>query len=155
SIVGSTDPIYARLFLCVLGSGTCVIVYLLARAIFGHRVGLITGILAAIYPGLFIYDGWLYSESVYTFFLTAFVYSLSRLQQSGQRLSAKEKNGDLTTRQLHLRYSGWAIAAGASLALAALTRPNGTLLIPLVFVWAFIVVITKIIPWRMALHGAF
>jgi asparagine N-glycosylation enzyme membrane subunit Stt3 len=74
SIVGSTKDIYPRLFLSVLGSGTCVIVYLLARAIFSCRIGLITGTLAAIYPGLFIYDGWLYSESVYTFFLTAFAY---------------------------------------------------------------------------------
>jgi 4-amino-4-deoxy-L-arabinose transferase-like glycosyltransferase len=155
SIVGSTKDIYARLFLSVLGSGTCVIVYLWARAIFGRRIGLTTGTIAAIYPGLFIYDGWLYSESVYTFFLTVFAYSLYRVQWNGQCLSAKEMNGALTTRQLHLRYSGWAIVAGIALALAAFARPNGTLLIPVVFVWAFIAVLAKMVSWRIALPGAF
>jgi hypothetical protein len=71
------------------------------------------------------------------------------------RLSAIEKNSALTTRQLHLRYSGWAIVAGILLALAAFARPNGIILIPLVFVWAFITVIAKMISRRIALHGAF
>ena len=74
--------LYVRLFYSFLGSGTCVFVYLLARDLFGKRIALLTGILAALYTGLFIYDGWLYAESLYTFCLTTFAYTLFRLQHS-------------------------------------------------------------------------
>src|SRR2546421_12491569 len=50
---------YARLFFSFLGSATCVLVYLFAKDMFGKRIALITGAIAAIYPGLFIYDGWI------------------------------------------------------------------------------------------------
>ena len=39
-----------------------VAVYLFANDMFGKRIALITGAIASIYPGLFIYDGWLYSD---------------------------------------------------------------------------------------------
>ena len=53
--------LYMRLFLCLVGSGTCVLVYLFAREVFNKQIALLAGILASIYPGLFIYDGWLLS----------------------------------------------------------------------------------------------
>ena len=65
---------FVRLFLCFIGSGTCALVYLWAKGIFSKRIALVAGIIAALYPGLFIYDGWLYSESLYTFLLLAFSY---------------------------------------------------------------------------------
>src|SRR5437588_12626887 len=58
--VGPQD-IYIRLFYCFLGSGTCVLVYLFAKDLFGKRIALFTGVLASVYTGLFIYDGWLYT----------------------------------------------------------------------------------------------
>ena len=76
---------YGRLLYCFIGSFTCVLVYFLAKEMFGTRIALITGVIAAVYPGLFIYDGWLYTESLYTFLLTAFIYSLYRLQRTAQR----------------------------------------------------------------------
>ena len=39
-----------------------VAVYLFANDMFGKRIALITGAIASIYPGLFIYDGLLYSD---------------------------------------------------------------------------------------------
>src|SRR5262245_26203807 len=39
-IVFGQDNLYARLFFCVLGAGTCVIVYRFARDLFGARTGL-------------------------------------------------------------------------------------------------------------------
>ncbi|HEY0754562.1 MAG TPA: glycosyltransferase family 39 protein, partial [Ktedonobacteraceae bacterium] len=51
---------YARLFDCLLNSGTCVFIYLLARDLFGKRIALFIGLIAAIYPGIFIWNGWLY-----------------------------------------------------------------------------------------------
>src|SRR6266581_1306472 len=74
----------ARLFLCVIGSGTCLLTYLFARDIFGKGMGLTAGIIAACYPELYIYDGWLYTESLYIFLLLALCYGLYRLQHTPQ-----------------------------------------------------------------------
>ncbi|TMC87326.1 MAG: glycosyltransferase family 39 protein, partial [Chloroflexi bacterium] len=67
---------FVRFFLCFIGSGTCALVYLWAKDIFSRRIAFVAGIIAALYPGLFIYDGWLYSESLYTLLLLAFSYTL-------------------------------------------------------------------------------
>ena len=76
--------LYSRLFLSFIGSGTCVLVYLFARDIFGRRIALLAGIVAATYTGLFIYDGWLYSESLYTFLLLACAYSVHLIQRTSR-----------------------------------------------------------------------
>ncbi|HEX6555082.1 MAG TPA: glycosyltransferase family 39 protein [Ktedonobacteraceae bacterium] len=153
SVLGTTQDIYARLFLSVLGSGTCVIVYLFARDIFGHRIALITGAIAAVYPGLFINDGWLYSESVYTFFLTTFAYSLYRFQRNAQRSSSDDTLTSSRSRLQIIALYSWPLIAGVSLALSAFTRLNGPLLLAVVFVWALIVVWKKMIAWQIALRG--
>jgi len=74
-----TENFYPRLFFCFTGAATCVIIYLFARDIFNKHVALLAGIIAIVYPGLFIYGGWLYTESLFTFCLTAFCYTLYRL----------------------------------------------------------------------------
>src|SRR5260370_8653917 len=119
---------YGRLLFCFIGSFTCVLVYLLARDLFGKRIALISGIIAAIYAGLFIYDGWIYSESLYTFLLTAFIYSLCRLQRTAQ-----------------LR---WIVLSGLFLGLATLTRLNGPILFAMVLLWAIGVVLAKELSWQ-------
>lgn len=124
---------YSRLFLCFLGSGTCVVTYLFARDVFNQKIALVTGIIAALYPGLFIYDGWLYSESVYTFFVICFAYSLFRLQRT-PRIT-------------------WMIVCGLSLGCASLTRPNGVSLLALVLIWAAVMLGTHILAWRKAVQA--
>ncbi len=119
---------YGRLLYCFIGSFTCVLVYLLARDLFGKRVALITGIIAALYTGLFIYDGWIYSESLYTFLLTAFIYTLYRLQRTAQRR--------------------WVVLSGLFLGLATLTRPNGPILFGMLLLWAIGVVLAKVLSWQ-------
>src|SRR5258708_20522897 len=118
--------LYVRLFLCFLGSGTCVLTYLFARDIFNEKIALVVGIIAALYPGLFIYDGWLYSESVYTFFVIGFAYSLFRLQRAPR--------------------IGWMIACGISVACAALRRSKGGCLFVLGCFWAAFSVRTCVLP---------
>jgi 4-amino-4-deoxy-L-arabinose transferase-like glycosyltransferase len=132
-ILTGKDDVHARLFLCFIGAGTCTIVYLWARDIFSKRIGIITGIIAAVYPGLFIWDGWLYSESVYTFLLLVFAYCLYRLQYTAQ-----------------LR---WAALSGLALAGASLTRPNGLFYLGLLVVWAILVIRAKLLTWRTAVGG--
>jgi len=124
---------YGRLFLCFIGSFTCMLVYLLARDLFGRRIALISGIKAAVYTGLFIYDGWLYSESLYTFLVTAFTISVYRLQQTAQRR--------------------WIVVSGLLLGLATLTRPNGLILPGMLFLWAIAVLLAKALPWQLVVKS--
>lgn len=119
---------YARLACCVLGSGTCVLVYLIAKDLFGRRIALVTGIIAAVYAGMFIWDGWLYTESLYIFLQTAFLFFLMRMQRDSRRR--------------------WIVLCGVSLALAALARPTGTLLLGLLVLWALFALLFKLAPWR-------
>lgn len=128
SLIFGRADIYDRLFLCCLGAGTCVLIYLFARDLFSKRIALIAGLLACIYPALFLYDGWLYTESLFTFLLTAICYCVLRIQRdAGQR------------RRL------WLLCA-VLLALLSLTRPNGIIILALVVLW------TIVLTWRKLLR---
>lgn len=128
SVFGAHNT-YVRLFACFLGSGTSVFVYLFAQDIFGKRIALVTGAIAAVYTGLFIWDGWLYSESLYTFILVVFLYSLYRLQG-----------------KVHVRT--WLVIGGGFLGLSMLARPNGTILLGLLGIWAVALVFFKYLSWQ-------
>src|SRR5260370_10160714 len=135
SLIFGPSDYFARLFLSLVGSGTCVLVYLFARDLFGWRIGVLAGIFAAIYPELYIYDGWLYTESLYIFLLFAVCYGLYRLQY------APERNWRI-----------W-ITCGILLGLLSLTRENGIIVIGLFIVWAFIMVWQKFLLWRVCARG--
>jgi 4-amino-4-deoxy-L-arabinose transferase-like glycosyltransferase len=131
-IIGPQD-IFVRLLLCVIGSGTCVLLYLFGKDVFGARVGIITGFMGAIYPFLYMYDGLLYSESVYIFLLLAFCYTLYSLQ-----------------RKPHVRLM---ITSGILIGLLSLTRPNGLALLALFVAWASVLAWRKVFSWRIALKS--
>ena len=143
--IAGKDEFLARLFYCFLGSGTCVLIYMFAKDLFGRRVALFTGIIAAIYTGLFIYDGWLYSESLYTFCLLMFTYCLYRLQRNPLGLDLRGRSRF----SAFFKNRQWAILCGVFLGFVALTRPNGLLLLGLLYIWAVILVLAKIMPWRV------
>ncbi|HET9999939.1 MAG TPA: glycosyltransferase family 39 protein [Ktedonobacteraceae bacterium] len=147
------EEFHGRLFYCFLGSGTCTLIYLFSRDLFGRKIALFSGLLAAIYPCLFIYDGWLYTESLYTFCLTACVYALYRLQLQYAPFSKKslsEKRWPRSIRQALLHHR-WSILCGLLIGLAALARPNGIFLSGLVVIWAALVILAKIQTWKPVL----
>ena len=133
SVLGTHDH-FVRMFLCLVGAGTCALVYLFANDLFGKRCALFAGILAAIYPFLYIYDGWLYSESLYIFLLFAFCYALYRLQRNPNWQ--------------------WLLGSGVLLGLVSLTRPNGLLILASFIAWAIIVGWSKVLSWRMVAQSA-
>lgn len=135
SLIFGPSDYFARLFLCVVGSGTCVLVYLFARDLFNSRIGIIAGIAAAIYPELYIYDGWLYTESLYIFLTLAVCYTLFRIFRS--------RSGKI---------GPW-LWCGALLGLLSLTRPNGIIVIGFVIIWAILMIWLKVLQRRAAISG--
>ncbi len=135
SLIFGPSDYFPRLFLCLVGSGTCVLVYLFARDLFSWRIGVLAGVFAAIYPELYIYDGWLYTESLYIFLLFAICYGLYRLQHTPER-----------------NWRNW-IICGVLLGLLSLTRPNGMIVIGLFIVWSIIMVWQQFLSWRVAARG--
>jgi len=119
--------LYVRFFLSCVGSGTCLLLYYFARDLFqSKRYGLLAGCIGACYPGLFIYDGWLYAESLYMFLFLLGVYALYRLQ---------------STMQLR-----WVVVCGIALGLALLTRSNEIIVVGMLISWALITMFYRILP---------
>ncbi len=131
-LLGPQD-ILVRLVLCLVGSGTCALLYLFAKDLFGKRIGIFAGVVGAIYPFLYVYDGLLYSESLYIFLLLAFCYTLYRLQRF-PRLSLM-------------------ITSGVLLGLLSLTRPNGIAILGLFILWACTMGWIKVLTWQTAIKS--
>jgi len=132
-LVGRAN-LFDRLFLCCADAGTCVLIYLFARDLFNKRLGLVAGLLACIYPALYIYTGWMYTEALFTFLQTATWYCIYRIQR-----------GAGMSRRL------W-ILCGLLMGLLSLTRPNGILVIGLVILWAAFLIWRKRLPKRALLN---
>jgi 4-amino-4-deoxy-L-arabinose transferase-like glycosyltransferase len=92
-----------KLFFSVIGTGTVMLVALLARAVTrSDRVGVIAGVMAALYPMLWMPDGALMGETTYGFFLVAALLAAVRF--------------------VRLRSPGRAAVLGGLIGLAALSR---------------------------------
>jgi 4-amino-4-deoxy-L-arabinose transferase-like glycosyltransferase len=90
-----------------------------------------------VYPALYIYTGWLYTETLSTFLQTAACYCLFRV------LRARGQSWRL-----------WALS-GVLLGLLSLEHPNGILVLALVILWSLILVWRRRLPptalWGTAL----
>lgn len=109
STLGLRGPLEHRAVGCVLGAVLIVLVALLARRIAGERAGLVAAVLAAAYPVLIAADTSLLSETLYGVLVAAALLLALRLRD----------RGDVPT----------ALALGAVLGLAALTRSEGLVLV--------------------------
>lgn len=91
----------------VTGALLCIPVYLLARALYGSRAGLVAGLLVAVYPALaaqpFLWGTM--TESPFLLAVFAGVWAVHRSLQSGR--------------------AGWYAGVGLCFGLAYLTRPEG------------------------------
>lgn len=101
-----------RVFGAALGALCVLLLFLVAREIWGERIGLLAAALAAVYPPLVALSTELYSENLFIPLLLAAVYAVLRYRESGM-----------------LR---WAALAGALAGFVALTRGPGVVaLLPL------------------------
>jgi 4-amino-4-deoxy-L-arabinose transferase-like glycosyltransferase len=101
----------ARVLLAVLGTAVCGLVVLVARRLVGNRAALVAGVLTAVSPLLLAVGTTLESETVFIALLLAAVAAALRARDGGG--------------------ARWLVAVGVLAGLAALTRTNGLLLVPL------------------------
>src|SRR3954470_13572311 len=97
-----------RVVSCLLGAAAIVLIGLLGRRVAGDRIGLLAAVVAAVYPALWMLDASLRSESLYVA-LIALV--------------------------LLLAYERRAVPLGLAIGLAALTRSEALLLLPLLLLF--------------------
>ena len=112
SLLGGTSALAHRLASCVLGAAAVAVVGLTGRKIAGERAGLVGAVLAAVYPMLWINDGMLISESMYVLLVAAVLLAAYRLWDARTLTNA--------------------LLLGIAIGLAALTRPEAVLLVPLI-----------------------
>lgn len=99
-----------RLMNAVLGVVTVLLMYLLAEALWGRGIGLLSALLGAVFPPLVLLTLALNTEPLFLVFELAAVLALVAYRRAGE--------GRLLL-----------VASGVACALAALTRPNGLLLL--------------------------
>ena len=109
--LGATGFVAQKLVLCLVGTATVGFVGLAGRELGGATIGLVAAGIAAIYPFLWVVDGSLMSETLYGALLAATMWLAIRF---ARRPSL-----------------GLAAAIGALASLAALTRGEALLLVPL------------------------
>lgn len=112
--LGATGYLAQKLLLCSVGTATVAFVGLAGRELAGPTTGLVAAGVAAVYPFLWVVDGSLMSETLYGALLAATLWLAIRF---ARRPSL-----------------GLAAGLGALVALAALTRGEGLLLVPLLLV---------------------
>lgn len=129
ALFGPND-LFVRIFLCVLDSFTCLFIYFILQKTGHRRLALCGGLFAALYPDLYVYTGWLYAETLYTFLMTALCYIVFLFQSQPQRYLL--------------------LLGGLVLGLLSLTRPNGLEVIATFSITLFVVGRQKKYSWRTA-----
>ncbi len=108
--ISGTSIAFAILFQQIIGTGTAVLVYLLARQFFVPRVSLLAGVLAALYWPLVYFAGDLLIVTLIVFLDVLALILLVKWMRTGR--------------------TGLALAAGLVLGLSAIARPNILILLP-------------------------
>ncbi len=110
----------ARLGQAVMGALTCVVIAATATRLLGPQVGIVSGVLLALYLPHVYLSGVFYVECLFTLLVALTIWCAVRSLDDGPRIR-------------------WLVATGASAALAALTRPIFLAALPLLAVaiaWA-------------------
>ena len=103
----------ARLFLAVIGTAACGLVYLLGKELCDERIGLLAGWFAAVSPALAGFSVMILSETPFALGILASLWGMTRLMRA---VSTE-------TSDLHALL-GWSTLTGASIALATYMRPS-------------------------------
>jgi tetratricopeptide (TPR) repeat protein len=106
-----------RLFQIVLGSLSCVLIFLIAKKLFNRTVGVISGVIASFYAMLIYYDAQLLLDSLTVFLDLMLIHLLFRSSEKPKLLN-------------------W-FFCGIVLGLSAIARPNILVFVPFILIWMF------------------
>jgi len=109
-----------------LGATTALMVFWIARALFGKREALLAGLFAALYPVSFYYEALLLKVSFSLFLTTAALMLCLRADRTSESASHGSR----------ANVGGW-LLAGFSFGLATLTRGNFLLFVPVLLAWVW------------------
>ncbi len=113
----------------VIGAITCVLIYFIGKPLFSRSVGLIASLMAALYSSFVFYTGMLVGETLGLFLIClAFIFLL-----------AFQK-----TQKLYHLFLG-----GLTLGLSMLLRANILILLPLVFLWLYMLLKKRSITFKI------
>jgi hypothetical protein len=107
--IGLGVPIILALFNGVLDALTCVIICLLG-CMMDRRLGLVAGVVAAMWPNLIIHSGLVLSDALFVLLFSAMLYGAARF--------------------LREPTTGWSLASGSLLGFAIVTRTVAHFLVP-------------------------
>ncbi|MHC4662979.1 MAG: ArnT family glycosyltransferase [Planctomycetota bacterium] len=130
-ITTGSDLWVPRLLQAIIGSVLVILVYLSALRIGGKTVGIIAGIVSALYLPHIFYGAHLMKASWATFFLFLGFFLLLKWRD----LLENENRKELSTAVLCF--------TGASLGIGVLFRGNILILIPFIFVWVLVILLRK------------
>ncbi len=115
--------IIPRLIQHIIGSFSCVLVYLVAKRLFSRRVAIVASLLAATYGMFFYFENELLLDSFLIFFDLLLILLLLKARGNP-------------------RFLNW-LLCGMILGLSAITRPTILVFIPFVWLWIFLVFIKE------------
>jgi tetratricopeptide (TPR) repeat protein len=139
--IGGHDYLLPRLVQAVLGSLSCVLVYLIGKRLFSRTTGLLAGLAGALCWILIYFDNELLIPVLLVFLVLAFFYALIRALDGWMWGST----GGSSTAATVL-----SAVSGALYGLATITRPNVLVFLP-VLAWAFHRCVKRGFPLRAVL----
>lgn len=126
--------VVGRIGQCVIGAGSCLMIWRTAAQLAGRKAGVIAGILVALYPAHAVVSSLFYVDCLLNFFLSLSIYLAVRVVGDRRPIS---------------KVAGIALLTGIALGLTALTRPIFMLGIPCVMAgWLY----ASLSTWRRQLR---
>jgi tetratricopeptide (TPR) repeat protein len=116
--VAGPDLIVVRVIQAILGAASCVLVVVAGRRFFDERIGVIAGLLLAVYPSAIFFDGLIQKAALDAFLVTLTLALLGAF--------------------LGRPHWKWLVAAGAAMAAFTLNRENARVLYPVIAGWLLI-----------------
>ena len=115
--VAGPSALVVRCAQAALGAASCVLLAAAGRRFFSRGVGLVAGLVLALYGPAIFFVGLIHKMALDLFFTTALLYALARV------------DGEDAPRPR------WLLLAGAGLGCLALTRENALAWLPVLLVW--------------------
>lgn len=112
------DLFVARLIQILLGAFSCVLIAMAGRYFFSRRVGILSGLLLAVYPSAIFFDCLIQKAALGLFALTLFLFVLGLI--------------------VHQSKGKWWFLFGITLGCFVLLRQNALLFLPIILLWLFI-----------------